>query len=161
MDGCVERFTRSTPFECSIPLHHFNVPSLYTISTFSLTHFPQLDMVMMMVTNSYAVPSLASIRALVELCPVVELGAGTGYWASLVRAAGDNPSTQYPTPSTQFQTPLHNFKPLYTISKPLYTSPNSSTQVPTALHNHAHPAFGLCTRFMPPYALLTHRYDIS
>lgn len=37
---------------------------------------------------AYAIPDDAAVRGLVELSPSVEIGAGTGYWASLVFAAG-------------------------------------------------------------------------
>ena len=37
---------------------------------------------------AWAVPTAEAVRALVRLSPLVEVGAGTGYWASLVRAAG-------------------------------------------------------------------------
>jgi hypothetical protein len=37
---------------------------------------------------AWAVPTPAAIKTLVDLSPVVEIGAGTGYWAYLVRKAG-------------------------------------------------------------------------
>lgn len=37
---------------------------------------------------AWSVASEAAIRALVEVGPLVEIGAGTGYWASLVEEAG-------------------------------------------------------------------------
>ena len=37
---------------------------------------------------SWAIPNQEAIDALVQHSPIVELGAGTGYWASLVAAAG-------------------------------------------------------------------------
>lgn len=37
---------------------------------------------------SWAIPSAEAIQAIAELGPVVELGAGTGYWAWLIRQAG-------------------------------------------------------------------------
>jgi hypothetical protein len=37
---------------------------------------------------SWAVPNQKAIEALVKHSPVVEIGAGTGYWAALVKAAG-------------------------------------------------------------------------
>lgn len=37
---------------------------------------------------SWAVPSREAIAALVECSPLVEIGAGTGYWAWLLRQAG-------------------------------------------------------------------------
>jgi hypothetical protein len=37
---------------------------------------------------SWAVPSLEAILAIAELSPIVELGAGSGYWAWLLRQAG-------------------------------------------------------------------------
>ena len=37
---------------------------------------------------SFAIPNRRAIDAIVELSPVVELGAGTGYWASLVQQRG-------------------------------------------------------------------------
>lgn len=37
---------------------------------------------------SWAVPSTEAVRALAELGPIVELGAGTGYWAWLIGQAG-------------------------------------------------------------------------
>jgi len=37
---------------------------------------------------SWAVPNDAAIGKLVEHSPIIEIGAGTGYWASLVQAAG-------------------------------------------------------------------------
>lgn len=42
----------------------------------------------LVVRYSWAVPSREAIEALVSLGPLLEVGAGTGYWASLVRAAG-------------------------------------------------------------------------
>jgi len=42
-----------------------------------------------MVTEfAWAVPNDEAIAALVELSPLVEIGSGTGYWASLIHAAG-------------------------------------------------------------------------
>lgn len=37
---------------------------------------------------SFATPSSTAIRKLVELSPLVEIGAGTGYWAHMIRQAG-------------------------------------------------------------------------
>lgn len=37
---------------------------------------------------SWAVPSEAAIKHLVSLSPLIEIGAGTGYWAYLIREAG-------------------------------------------------------------------------
>ena len=37
---------------------------------------------------SFATPSITSIRKLVELSPLVEIGAGTGYWSHMIRQAG-------------------------------------------------------------------------
>lgn len=37
---------------------------------------------------SWAVPSREAIAALAELSPLIEIGAGTGYWAWLLRQAG-------------------------------------------------------------------------
>ena len=37
---------------------------------------------------SWAIPSEEAIEAIVEWGPVVEVGAGTGYWASLIKRAG-------------------------------------------------------------------------
>jgi len=37
---------------------------------------------------SWAVPTDEAIKALVNASPLVEIGAGTGYWASLIAAAG-------------------------------------------------------------------------
>ena len=37
---------------------------------------------------AWAVPNEAALRALLALGPLLELGAGTGYWAHLLRAAG-------------------------------------------------------------------------
>lgn len=37
---------------------------------------------------AWAIPSDEAIQALVEAGPIVEIGAGTGYWASLVAKAG-------------------------------------------------------------------------
>lgn len=37
---------------------------------------------------SWSVPTEEAIQLLVRLSPLVEVGAGTGYWASLIRAAG-------------------------------------------------------------------------
>ena len=37
---------------------------------------------------SWAVPTTKTIQKLVELGPIVEMGAGTGYWASQVKIAG-------------------------------------------------------------------------
>ena len=37
---------------------------------------------------SFAVPNAQSLRRLASLSPIVEVGAGTGYWASLLRARG-------------------------------------------------------------------------
>lgn len=37
---------------------------------------------------SWAIPSAEAVAAIVERGPVVELGAGTGYWAMMVAAAG-------------------------------------------------------------------------
>lgn len=37
---------------------------------------------------SWAVPNDEAIELLVSLSPVIEVGAGTGYWASLVKTAG-------------------------------------------------------------------------
>lgn len=37
---------------------------------------------------SWAIPNQEAIEALVALSPIVELGAGTGYWASLIRDNG-------------------------------------------------------------------------
>jgi len=39
-------------------------------------------------TYSYAVPSEAALSVLKEQSPLVEVGAGTGYWAALLRARG-------------------------------------------------------------------------
>lgn len=39
---------------------------------------------------AWAIPSDEAIQALVRLSPVVEVGAGTGYWAKLVTEAGGN-----------------------------------------------------------------------
>ncbi len=39
-------------------------------------------------TYAWAIPSQAAIEQLVALSPIVEIGAGTGYWASLVADAG-------------------------------------------------------------------------
>jgi SAM-dependent methyltransferase len=39
---------------------------------------------------AWAIPTAAAIARLVEWSPVVEIGCGTGYWASLVQAAGGN-----------------------------------------------------------------------
>ena len=37
---------------------------------------------------AWAIPNKAAIAALVEHSPIVEIGAGTGYWAALVKDAG-------------------------------------------------------------------------
>lgn len=37
---------------------------------------------------SWAIPSEAAIRAIAELSPIVEMGAGTGYWAKMLLNAG-------------------------------------------------------------------------
>lgn len=37
---------------------------------------------------SYAIPCNEAIECLVSLSPIVEIGAGTGYWASLIAKAG-------------------------------------------------------------------------
>lgn len=37
---------------------------------------------------AWAIPNDEAIAALVKLSPLVELGAGTGYWAKLIREAG-------------------------------------------------------------------------
>lgn len=37
---------------------------------------------------SFAIPNRKAIRAIADMSPVVEIGAGTGYWASLVAQAG-------------------------------------------------------------------------
>lgn len=37
---------------------------------------------------SWAIPSTEAIRAIARLSPIVELGAGTGYWGWLLRQAG-------------------------------------------------------------------------
>ena len=37
---------------------------------------------------SWAIPDDESIKCLVSLSPIIEIGAGTGYWARLVRDAG-------------------------------------------------------------------------
>lgn len=37
---------------------------------------------------SFAIPNRKAVRAIADLSPVVELGAGTGYWASLISQAG-------------------------------------------------------------------------
>jgi hypothetical protein len=37
---------------------------------------------------SYAIPNEEAIREVVRLSPIVEIGAGTGYWASLINSAG-------------------------------------------------------------------------
>lgn len=37
---------------------------------------------------SFAIPDSEAIRILVSLSPIVELGAGTGYWAHLIRKYG-------------------------------------------------------------------------
>jgi hypothetical protein len=37
---------------------------------------------------SFAIPSPRALRVLAELSPLVELGAGSGYWAMLIRQAG-------------------------------------------------------------------------
>jgi hypothetical protein len=37
---------------------------------------------------AWSVPTEEAIRLLVRIGPLVEVGAGTGYWASLIRAAG-------------------------------------------------------------------------
>lgn len=39
-------------------------------------------------TFAYAIPSANAINRLVELSPLIEIGAGTGYWASLIAASG-------------------------------------------------------------------------
>lgn len=39
-------------------------------------------------TYAWAIPNDEAIKTLVEYSPVVEVGAGTGYWASLAAAAG-------------------------------------------------------------------------
>ena len=36
----------------------------------------------------FAIPNAEAIKAVAELSPIVELGAGTGYWASLLAEAG-------------------------------------------------------------------------
>lgn len=39
-------------------------------------------------TYSWAIPSEEAVAALVEVSPLVEIGAGGGYWAKLIREAG-------------------------------------------------------------------------
>ena len=39
-------------------------------------------------TYSWAVPNDQAIQTLVDHSPVIEIGAGTGYWAAMVQAAG-------------------------------------------------------------------------
>jgi hypothetical protein len=39
---------------------------------------------------AFAIPNDEAIAALVALSPIIEIGAGRGYWASLLRAAGAN-----------------------------------------------------------------------
>lgn len=53
---------------------------------------PDLSLLMarheMVVEFAWAVPNEAALTALVALSPIVELGAGSGYWASLLRERG-------------------------------------------------------------------------
>jgi hypothetical protein len=37
---------------------------------------------------AWSIPNDQAIRAIAELSPIIEIGAGTGYWASLLRAVG-------------------------------------------------------------------------
>ena len=39
---------------------------------------------------SWAIPNKTAIDALIEHSPIVEIGAGTGYWAALIAEAGGN-----------------------------------------------------------------------
>ena len=42
----------------------------------------------LIVRYAFAIPTDAAIRALAKLSPIVEIGAGRGYWAHLLRVAG-------------------------------------------------------------------------
>ena len=59
---------------------------LFTTSQFDYTHSAQkFDL---QGKFAYAIPNQEAINTLVGLSPLVEIGAGTGYWASLLTQAG-------------------------------------------------------------------------
>eukprot|EP00854_Cymbomonas_tetramitiformis_P003077 gene3077-3908_t len=47
----------------------------------------------MALTEQFAVPNAEAIATMVKYSPLVELGAGTAYWAELARSAGASITT--------------------------------------------------------------------
>lgn len=54
---------------------------------------------------AWAIPTLDAIQAIARYSPILEIGAGTGYWASILRAYGVNIVAYDAAPPT---TPQHN-----------------------------------------------------
>jgi len=64
---------------------HCRVPDAYSADGFRLNYPRRAQFVR---AYSWAIPNAAAIQALVVLSPLIEIGAGTGYWAKLVADAG-------------------------------------------------------------------------
>lgn len=61
---------------------------------------------------SWAIPSEEAITALLKYSPIIEVGAGTGYWASLVKqAGGDIVATDIAPPQIAWKTRANIYHP--------------------------------------------------
>jgi len=92
---------------------------------------------------SWAVPTIGALRAITAYDPIVEMGAGTGYWAYLLQHIGCNIIAYDKNPPDQFHS-LSDLNPWH--GNITYTEVKKGT--PEILTSHSDRTLFLC---WPPY----------
>lgn len=88
---------------------------------------------------AWAIPTEEAIQTIIEFGPIVEMGAGTGYWAHLVQLMGGDVIAYDPNPPSK-ETSLENLNIWHSDT----TFFNVLTAGPEALNKHSDRALLLC-----------------
>ena len=100
---------------------------------------------------SWAVPTEEALRRIVELSPIVEMGAGTGYWAMLLKKMGADVKAFDRAPPGSMESLVAACNPWH-IGGKQHTKVAAGT--PETLKNHADRTLLLC---WPPRGPMAHQ----